>query len=146
MRFWIVLAFLLVSASARAQDAGDSWSEFQANATALDAPSPDCATACKALESLARAADHICAIAPEHCQEARARVAAARERVRAACPDCAISFQDEYRTGATTEVLAVRSAPSRGGCAGCAMTPSSGSGGALFALGLGLLLARIRRR
>ena len=149
MRFWIVLALLFVSAAARAEDAGDAWADFQANASALDATSgADCATACKALESLARAADHICVIAPEHCQEARARVAAAREKVRAACPDCALSFQDDQQRGqvAVARTETVEAAPRGGGCAGCTSAPGSGASGAIFAIALGLLLARIRRR
>ena len=90
MRFWVVLAFLLVAGAARADDAGTDWADFSRNASALDDVSPaDCETACKALQSLARAAEHICAVAPEHCQEARSRLAAAREKVRAACPDSA---------------------------------------------------------
>ena len=147
MRFWIALAFLLVAGAARAEDGGaDEWTRFGASADALQNATPaDCETACKALESLERAAEHICAVAPEHCQEARARAAAAADRVRAACPQCAprAEFTAQTQTG---ELLAVQSAPSHGGCAGCATAPASGARGALFALGLLLLLARIRRR
>ena len=144
MRFWVVLAFLLVAGAARAEDAGTEWADFSRNASALDDVSPaDCETACKALQSLARAAEHICTVAPEHCQEARSRLAAAREKVRAACPDCAIQFQDDRQKGEVTVVN--ESAPTRGGCAGCSAS-GGGARGALFALAMLLLLARIRRR
>ncbi len=144
MRFWVLLAVLFVAGAARADDAGTEWADFSQNASALDDVTPaDCETACKALQSLARAAEHICAVAPEHCQEARARVAAAREKVRAACPDCAVQFQDDRTKGEVT--VATESAPARGGCAGCT-TSGGGARGALFALAMLLLLARIRRR
>ena len=154
MRFWIALAVLLLAGAARAEDGGaDEWTQFGASADALqDATVPgvsqsvgDCATACKALESLERAAEHICSVAPEHCREARARAAAAAERVRASCPQCAprAEFTAQTQTG---EIVAVQSAPSHGGCAGCATAPASGARGALFALAMLLLLARIRRR
>lgn len=147
MRFWVLLAVLFVAGAARADDAGAEWADFSQNASALDDVTPaDCETACKALQSLARAAEHICAVAPEHCQEARARVAAAREKVRAACPDCAVQFQDDRAKGEVTVANeSLRSAPARGGCAGCT-TSGGGARGALFALAMLLLLARIRRR
>ncbi len=55
----------------------------------------DCATMCKALQSMVRAADRICAIAATgddadraRCTKARERVAEATKRVLAACPAC----------------------------------------------------------
>lgn len=51
--------------------------------------SGDCALACRALESMERAADHICAIDPgPRCADARAKVGAASRRVQEACPGC----------------------------------------------------------
>jgi len=49
----------------------------------------DCAAACRALASMERAADHLCALesGPE-CSHARERVEAARERVRSTCGGC----------------------------------------------------------
>ena len=45
-----------VSVYLRGMDAGAQWSDFESQASALDnASTQDCATACKALESLARA-------------------------------------------------------------------------------------------
>jgi hypothetical protein len=51
-----------------------------------------CATACRSLASMTRSADHLCQMAGEtdgRCEDARARVAGARGRVKAACPGCA---------------------------------------------------------
>jgi len=51
-----------------------------------------CHTACRALASMRRAADRLCAISgdePERCGDARGRVERAEERVSARCPACA---------------------------------------------------------
>ncbi len=49
----------------------------------------DCATACRALESMERAAEHLCAIdSGGECGRARERLEAARQRVRASCGGC----------------------------------------------------------
>jgi len=49
----------------------------------------DCAAACRALSSMERAAEHLCALdGGAECTRARERVEAARERVRAACGGC----------------------------------------------------------
>lgn len=51
-----------------------------------------CAMACSALESMERAARHLCNLTGEgdaRCDSARARVAGATERVRASCSGCA---------------------------------------------------------
>jgi hypothetical protein len=53
-------------------------------------PSP-CATACRALASMRRASEHLCALAGDgdpRCGAARERVHRADERVREACPAC----------------------------------------------------------
>jgi MYXO-CTERM domain-containing protein len=132
-------------------DAGADWSDFESRANALDNTSTqDCATACKALESLSRAAQHICEVAPDQCDAAKARLKNATDRVHAACPSC------EVRAGAgaaaqqpmsdhENTVVVERSAP-HGGCGGCA-TSSRGDALAGSALSL-LLLAGIgwRRR
>jgi len=56
-------------------DAGAEWSDFESQASALDnASTQDCATACKALESLARAAQHICDVSPGECDAAKTRL------------------------------------------------------------------------
>ena len=62
------------------------------DATKLEAEADPCATACRALASMGRAAEHLCGLAGDsdtRCDVARARVQAATERVHAACPSCA---------------------------------------------------------
>lgn len=59
--------------------------------TAEAAPRDPCATACSALASMERAADHLCVITGEgddRCSSARGRVTRANDRVRAQCPAC----------------------------------------------------------
>lgn len=56
------------------------------------APEDPCATACSALASMERATVHLCGLAGEgdhRCEDARARVRSATDRVRASCPACA---------------------------------------------------------
>lgn len=51
-----------------------------------------CSTACRALASMERATEHLCALAGDgdpRCENARSRVRGADERVRATCPACA---------------------------------------------------------
>lgn len=130
-------------------DAGAEWSDFESQASALDnASTQDCATACKALESLSRAAQHICEVAPDQCDAAKARLKSASDRVHAACPSCEVRAQTATGAGAgaprTDQVLVVQSAPEHGGCAGCATSNAHGDvGAAAFVL---LLLAGIGRR
>jgi hypothetical protein len=53
-------------------------------------PDP-CVTACRALGSMSRSADHICDLAGQgdgRCENARSRVERATDRVRAQCPGC----------------------------------------------------------
>jgi predicted RNA-binding Zn-ribbon protein involved in translation (DUF1610 family) len=57
------------------------------SATALDS----CSTACSALASMTRAAEHLCSLAgaaDTRCTSARTRVHAATTRVHASCPTC----------------------------------------------------------
>jgi hypothetical protein len=50
----------------------------------------DCAAACRALASMERAADHLCALETgSECSSARERVDAARQKVQASCGACA---------------------------------------------------------
>jgi hypothetical protein len=49
----------------------------------------NCAAACRALASLERAADHLCALSSaSECADARSRVETARDRVAKACGAC----------------------------------------------------------
>jgi uncharacterized protein (TIGR03382 family) len=158
MRRWLLvfaLALLLIAPRAQADD--DPWQQFVDDDTTLLRSLPeadaavatgttDCAQACKALESLSRAAKHICDIAPEHCKEARARLSDATARVRAVCPSCAIT--EEQRAGGQASAIDVQEtvqvSRTSGGCGGCATAPQSDAG-APYALALALL-AWIRRR
>jgi hypothetical protein len=59
----------------------------------LEAARSDCAAACRALASMQRATEHLCALADEsddrrRCEEARKRLLAARDRVRSSCGGC----------------------------------------------------------
>ncbi len=55
----------------------------------ISAATGDCATACRALASMERAAQHLCALdSGRECDRARERLAAARERVRSSCGGC----------------------------------------------------------
>jgi hypothetical protein len=110
----------------------------------------DCATACRALASIRRAADKICALDPgDRCVSGRAKADDATRRVREACPECAIATapseprrEDRAMTKGGTSQKATKasedpgaspvstptaqSAPpsesKRGGCAGCTTT------------------------
>lgn len=70
------------------------WLEFERFDRAVALSTGDCATACRALASLERAAKRVCEGATQlgeggHCGEATRRLRDARGRVRAACPRCA---------------------------------------------------------
>lgn len=149
MRLGIVLAIVFVSASAAAQTEGEkAWSDFNAQDGALESASTqDCATACKALESLARAAQHLCDVAPEHCDEAKAKLRTATDRVHAACPQCEVRAEVAPRANdfSGQTVVAESATTKRGGCAGCAVATRESGGGAI-AFALGALLTGIRRR
>jgi len=133
-----------------------------------------CVTACRALGSMKRATDRLCVLDPgPPCADAKQKTAEAEARVEEACPDCApqgtkkaekageavakprdqrpatppaTPQREEAREGATAESTPA-SAPKRGGCAGCATTPSSSPSDALAPLlvGLGLWLRRRAR-
>jgi hypothetical protein len=62
-----------------------------ASPPSFEASNP-CATACRALASMERAASHLCGLTGEEdprCDGAKVRVRNATERVRAGCPSCA---------------------------------------------------------
>lgn len=115
-----------------------------------------CAVACRALASMQRAADRLCALDPgPRCAAARAKVADATDRVRAACPECdvgasarppapapATSPPEDEAKGPPPE------APKGGGCAGCtvAAEDDGGAGAIAGALLVGLAIVAGRRR
>lgn len=132
----------------------------------------DCTSACRALASIRRAADKICALDPgERCASARAKADDASRRVRAACPDCAIAnapggsppappaptpehkpADTPTKGGATRDEVAVAktdgppSESKRGGCAGCTTTKATHGDVAGVALVVVALAGMLRRR
>jgi TolA-binding protein len=68
---------------------GAARNELDSAESRVNAAMSDCATACRALESMERAAEHLCALdAGTECGRARQRFEAARDRVRASCGGC----------------------------------------------------------
>jgi hypothetical protein len=113
----------------------------------------DCAVACRALASMQRAADRLCALAPgKPCDDARAKVVDATRRVREQCPTCAIEGpREEQVVHAPQPTAAAPASDTRrgGGCASCsAAGERETAGGALtFLFGVaGFLGARGARR
>ncbi len=120
----------------------------------------DCMTACRALASIRRATERICALDPEErCSAARAKADEATRKVRAACPECAVvaspppppaPMDHQMAKGGSADSPAPASAPpsesSRGGCASCTTTPSSPTDLAPAALALTALAFALRRR
>jgi uncharacterized protein (TIGR03382 family) len=155
------ILLLLVATPALGQplDAGTEISalESEVDRSEVETQTSDCPTACRALQSMRKAADRICALEPgPPCERARQRVARAEERVRAACPECTASQGEEEKRATTpkeapapTESYAAAppAAPQKGrGCAGCATTSTSTDGGILLAYGALALAASLRRR
>jgi hypothetical protein len=68
---------------------GNARQDFQTNQQQFDAAASDCQAACKALASLERAANHLCAVSePDECTDARARVDRARRAISQQCGGC----------------------------------------------------------
>jgi hypothetical protein len=68
-------------------------SELARAEASLEASANDCAAACRALASMGRAVDHLCALVSSQddqrrCDDAKRRMASARERVRQTCGAC----------------------------------------------------------
>jgi hypothetical protein len=119
----------------------------------------DCVTACKALASIRRAADRICALEPgPRCVDARAKADDAQRRVQAACPDCQLAAappKDEERRATAVPGAAEQSKPAmaknapehQGGCASC-NTPGERPTGDLgmFLLAALVVARRLRAR
>lgn len=139
LRASIVIAVVLGAAEARAaRDAGAGDDEVAALEKQLGEEhaalqTQDCTVACRALASIRRAADRICALEPgPRCDDARAKADDARRRVSEACPDCALAAtppkDDDRRASAKPAAppaeaqTAAESAPHRGGCASCTTT------------------------
>lgn len=151
----VVLAF---PASALASDAGSDEADelvrsISASAKEAEALSTDdCSSACKALASMRRATDRLCALEPgPRCDSARAKLDEATNKVRRACPQCAVSVapQPAPEAAPARESVATASAPPPerrgGGCAGCTTSPMGTSDLPAW-LGLATLAALVRRR
>jgi hypothetical protein len=79
--------------SAPAETRQASRAEFARAQAELEAAQGDCEAACRALASMQRATERLCALAGEpddrrRCEDARKRLLAARDRVRSACGEC----------------------------------------------------------
>jgi hypothetical protein len=55
----------------------------------LSAGTDTCQTVCKALASMRNAADHVCELAKDRCDDAKSRVTRAENRAKESCPLCA---------------------------------------------------------
>jgi hypothetical protein len=166
----VSVATILVAtaAPARAQVAGADGGGGELAAAQADFESAlastsasDCATACRALESMRRAADRICALDPgTKCSDARARVEESAARVRAKCPDCGAATTPPSMQPAPPPPVSAgqarateeesQAAPSRRGC-GCIVSndtePSAIAAGiAIVAAWVGRLNRKRRRR
>src|SRR5438105_14746149 len=85
-----LFAIVLLAAPAHAGSESESpWTEVQQRSAEI-ASTQNCQVACRALESLQRATKRLCDIGPEHCEEARAKLRDAEERVRTTCPECEV--------------------------------------------------------
>jgi len=63
--------------------------DFDRAEESVAAAQGDCASACRALASMERAAEHLCALdSGAECRRAHERVDQARERIRATCGGC----------------------------------------------------------
>ena len=68
---------------------GNARADFQGREHDVELAASDCQAACKALASLERAANHLCAVAePEECTDARVRVDRAKRAVTSQCGGC----------------------------------------------------------
>jgi len=68
---------------------GAARQDFQTSEHDFQVAASDCQVACKALASLERAANHLCAVSePDECTDARARVDRARRVVSQQCGGC----------------------------------------------------------
>jgi hypothetical protein len=149
----LVLWPLSASAQGPIADAGNDLEALQAEIDRdyAEALANDCAMACRALESMRHAADHLCALdAGDRCVQAQGKVREASERIRAACPSCpqamGPSSPPPAEPSSATDT-ALEAAPSkRGGCAGCTLSPVDGGRLSPLAIAAALLLTLRRRR
>jgi uncharacterized protein (TIGR03382 family) len=111
----------------------------------------DCGTACRALESMRRATERLCALDPgDRCARAKHALDDAGAHVKSACPECAEALERRNALApadAPASMSAVQSESVQGkrGCAGCA-TASRPVDAAVPLTIAGLVLLSLRRR
>jgi hypothetical protein len=164
--FFALTLFLAGEGLAVAADAGDGEDvktlEKQLNDETTALSTSDCQAACRALRSIRRAADRICALEPgPRCDAARAKANDATRRVHDACPDCSIASgttpaPEPRREEAMTKGGSTQNAPTdappptaergAGGCRSCHAGGSREVDLGLLALGILGVLRIVRRR
>jgi len=149
-----IFALILLAAPASAQTDGDAaWNEVQQRSAEI-ASTQNCQVACRALESLSRATKRLCDIGPEHCEEAKAKLRDAEQRVRTTCPECDVKTgaahvqpqepppPPQAYGGHPADTVSAQESSKRGGCAGCSSAPEPADFGAAALI----LLATVRRK
>lgn len=134
-------------AEAAAEDAAALEAQLASEHEALS--TEDCFSACKALASIRRATDRLCALEPgPRCERAREKAAEASARVREACPDCALAAAptpDERQPAAAPGAVATEAAPRKGGCASCSAAGGLDVGVLAYVLAAGWVVVRAGR-
>jgi MYXO-CTERM domain-containing protein len=156
----LAAALLLWSSAAVAQPAVVTTGDAEAAQAEVDrdyaqALASDCATACRALDSMRRATERLCALDPgDRCASAKKKLDDATTHVRSACPACPAPLDEEKKPVppppppealASPPAVAMESVQRKGGCAGCATTSSPVEAVGPIALA-GLVLLGLRRR
>jgi hypothetical protein len=111
--FVAAVSFAGVSSAAVGDDEPATLDEaqhaFDEARAAFAASGTDCVIMCRALQSMARAAERICALTPggdaaakQRCEDARAKVEEAKKKVLAACPGCTAPLPGEAPDQAAT--------------------------------------------
>jgi hypothetical protein len=158
-RWWtlcVVMAFALtmsLALHAAPQDVRTLEKQLDDEVAALS--TSDCNLACRALASIRRAADRICALEPgPRCDAARAKVAEATRRVKETCPECVVSFVPESESAppaakgdeAESTVQVSQAAPKRGGCRACMTAPGPNRTDFVWLVFAGWVVFGLRRR
>jgi hypothetical protein len=116
---------LLVTAARAAEDVRTLEKQLTDEVASLS--TSDCNLACRALASIRRAAERICALEPgPRCDAARVKVAESTRRVREACPACVAEERLDRDQGPpagapqpTSVAEVTTSAQPKGGCRSC---------------------------
>ena len=159
-RFAVLLFLAIFPATAHAQSPeGGSGADAivaQIDQDWAQAQSSDCDTACRALDSMRRATERLCAMDPgDRCARARQKLADATAHVRNACPSCPEATGRMFPESEKAEAPAPPAGNAAvaeetvqkksGGCGGCTVGSAYGAPGAAWLFGLALLMLRKRR-